>query len=350
MVPEAREFNLSLESQYLNISNKSDEANDEEVVIAHCAVNETDDEWSVIHAKFESIIKSLLPQSEFDFQQSDSNLLKVKKYGNYLETYCSAKTSLSTALKELSKVTSQLNGLEIETKSDLVGNNRSEVFKSCKLIGDMTARFPEFEFKEERNVVVCIVCNQEFNYHQDFDLRKAEISSKFSNLKKNLKRHMERQVHLDKVSAQESTDLIRRKEENRNKKVGFTLGKLSYFNYKHKRPDTDYPELVYLLSKFGVDVGDLNHRRDFPRKLLPYVSEAIEEKIKCYLGSTLQSTGYKPPIKIIADKVTWKHRTRQLMGVVTVVPGAEFPIQALYLGVPVVEEGHKGEDIALNIT
>ena len=54
MVPEAREFNLSLESQYLNISNKSDEANDEEVVIAHCAVNETDDEWSVIHAKFES--------------------------------------------------------------------------------------------------------------------------------------------------------------------------------------------------------------------------------------------------------------------------------------------------------
>ena len=51
---EAREFNISLESQYLNISNKSDEANDEEVVIAHCAVNETDDEWSVIHAKFES--------------------------------------------------------------------------------------------------------------------------------------------------------------------------------------------------------------------------------------------------------------------------------------------------------
>ena len=65
MVPEAREFNLSLESQYLNISNKSDEANDEEVVIAHCAVNETDDEWSVIHAKFESrgfpIMRFLVP-------------------------------------------------------------------------------------------------------------------------------------------------------------------------------------------------------------------------------------------------------------------------------------------------
>ena len=34
----------------------------------------------------------------------------------------------------------------------------------------------------------------------------------------------------------------------------------------------------------------------------------------------------------------------------TVVPGSEDPIQAIYLGIPVVVEGHKGKDIALNIT
>ena len=43
------------------------------------------------------------------------------------------------------------------------------------------------------------------------------------------------------------------------KKVGKILGQLCYFNFKHKRPDTDYPDQVYLLSTFGVDVGDLNH-------------------------------------------------------------------------------------------
>ena len=35
MVPEAREFNISLELQDLNVSNKGDEANDGEVISAH---------------------------------------------------------------------------------------------------------------------------------------------------------------------------------------------------------------------------------------------------------------------------------------------------------------------------
>ena len=48
-------------------------------------------------------------------------------------------------------------------------------------------------------------------------------------------------------------------------------------------------------------------------------------------------TGYKPPAKVVADKATWQHQTRQLIGVVTVVPDADQPLQALVLGTPVVK-------------
>ena len=60
-------------------------------------------------------------------------------------------------------------------------------------------------------------------------------------------------------------------------------------------------------------------------------------------------TGEKPPCKIVADKATWQHSTRQLTGVVTLVAGSDQPIQAMILGTPVVK-AHNGAGVAENIT
>jgi len=52
------------------------------------------------------------------------------------------------------------------------------------------------------------------------------------------------------------------------------------FQFKHKRPDTYFPDQVYMLSTFVVDVGDLNHSREFPHKFLPHVSNSVDERLK----------------------------------------------------------------------
>ena len=50
----------------------------------------------------------------------------------------------------------------------------------------------------------------------------------------------------------------------------------------------------------------------------------------------MTQTGFKPPVKIIADKDTCKNRTRQLVSRLIVVPDADDLIQPVYLGHPVV--------------
>jgi len=169
--------------------------------------DEKQDDWNIVLNKFGSLISSLLPQVELDCSNLKSNLSKCQKYVELLEIYCSSKKSLANALQEISKVSSQLGGLDLNTHSKQV-DNRDEAFKACKSVHDIISKFPEFEFNDEKHAVVCIVCHQEFQYHQEFDSKSEEVSTNLKGLKFSLKRHMGRQVHLDKVADQESKDLM----------------------------------------------------------------------------------------------------------------------------------------------
>ena len=43
-------------------------------------------------------------------------------------------------------------------------------------------------------------------------------------------------------------------------------------------------------------------------------------------------TGQRPPVKILGDKGTWKHNTRMMSGLTTVVPDSPSLIQAFFVG------------------
>ena len=53
-------------------------------------------------------------------------------------------------------------------------------------------------------------------------------------------------------------------------------------------------------------------------------------------------------MNVVADKATWKHRTRQFVMAITMVPDAPELLQTIYLGLPVVKR-HCGMDIAESI-
>ena len=74
-------------------------------------------------------------------------------------------------------------------------------------------------------------------------------------------------------------------------------------------------------------MGDINHSYKFSQKYLESVAEVIKDKVKRYLRTPLPQTGFSPPVKVLADKATHKHRTRQFVGLTTIVPNAVELIQ-----------------------
>jgi hypothetical protein len=71
-------------------------------------------------------------------------------------------------------------------------------------------------------------------------------------------------------------------------------------------------------------------------------------KVKEYHKSDMDQTGFKPPVKIVADKDTYKHRTRQIIALIIVFPQAEDFIQHVYVAHPIVTK-HSGREVAENL-
>ena len=124
--------------------------------------------------------------------------------------------------------------------------------------------------------------------------------------------------------------------------------RLSLELIKMGQPFTDYPELVTLFVKNVLYMGDINHSPDFPAKYLKSVASVVRDQIKETLDTILKQTGHVRPCKIIADKDTTKHMTRQLICITSVFPDAKDLIQTIYIDHPLIKH-HTAKDVAVNI-
>ena len=95
-------------------------------------------------------------------------------------------------------------------------------------------------------------------------------------------------------------------------------------------------------------MGNINHSEAFVKKFLINVSDVISNRLKNFLSERQIQTGFQPPPKIIADKATWKHRTRHFIMAVTVVPDSNKLLQVVYLGHPIIKV-HNGKGVADSI-
>ena len=201
-------------------------------------------------------------------------------------------------------------------------DNETILMSSCSL-ADITTRFQEFEYNAKLGGVICILCSAQandnkdavFDYPSDLesDFKDKLKSKKFSNLKISLKRHLQRQTHQNALALATSKANLQFKEDTRNKMVALRISRIAYFLLKSGRPDTDFTSHIYLHSANGSDVGDINHSAQYPSKFLVHVTTVLENQLKSFLSSRLDQTGHKPPTKVVADKATWQHQTRQLM-------------------------------------
>ena len=119
--------------------------------------------------------------------------------------------------------------------------------------------------------------------------------------------------------------------------------------YIKGRPYTDYEDDVMLLAQSGAIVGELNHSRKFPASFRPSVTKVIHKKVESFLKSPLVQTGHLPPCGISADKGTYKHRSRQFLSCVVVMPGDNNWLEVLTCGQPMVTQSSTGQELAKNM-
>ena len=124
--------------------------------------------------------------------------------------------------------------------------------------------------------------------------------------------------------------------------------RICYILDKKVCPFSDYPEQVALYVKGHVYMGDIYHSKRFATDFLPKVADVVRAEVQGVLKEKLPQTGFMRPVKIVADKDTTKHRTRQVVCVTTVFPEAEDLIQTLFIDHPLIKH-HKAEDTAENI-
>ena len=171
-------------------------------------------------------------------------------------------------------------------------------------------------------------------------------SEAFRNLKKQLRRHLTGVLHKSNLNDAASAEKLKSKEERWERLVGMRIGTTCYYLFKKVRPDTDFPNLLLLQSMNELDIGELNHSEKFPASFLPYVAEEVEYRVNNFLNNRLDQPSFRPVGKVVANKSTHKHRTRQFVAFITVVPDSTELIQPIFLDIHVVKAGHTGPAIA----
>ena len=258
--------------------------------------------------------------------------------------------------QEMKNLTEALQDLKltaaVEAEPREVGDvNKDWLIKEATSIKEITEVVPEFCYKAEKDCIVCEVCEEQFKYERELrdDFRGNNMSSKFSNLKKSLRRHLTRPKHISKVEEEQIKEEQWKKEETRNQKVGMNIGRLVYFIIFNARADTDLPILIYMLQRAGADVGDINHCKALVPSLLPFLSKAMENRVHRLLSTPLVATGCLPPANLMADKATDKRDSRHLIGALTYNPGGSTLYTALFLGCPLCARG-TGDHLTESIT
>ena len=297
------------------------------------------DDSDDVQATVDKVLDSmgLVVNSELDTVQKLNLLLKNAEVVNAVKV-------LEPLVKDLKKITQ--NDSRIEAVNDHL--DVKEVMGKCRSVCDILNSFPEYE-KWEEGWIKCFICKTKFRAEEDGNSEEDSIlTRRFRNLKKILVCHLESSVHKAESAKKFAVEALEDKQESRVNSIGLVLGCICYLILKRGRPYEDYTDFVSLLSKFGVDVGEINHSFNFVGKFRAKAAEGILRRWKDHLSSRCPQTGCLPPCKILGDMATWQHWTRQAVGLAVLMPGSKQLIQTILLGFPRICR-HDGDSLSKNI-
>ena len=149
-------------------------------------------------------------------------------------------------------------------------------------------------------MVICNICKESFKYDEDerTDFTKVGdiLPTKFRSLKRNVKIHLTRKVHTDAVNQIKTRDEETTKVFSRNERAGMIVFRQAYSHIKMRRPDRDFEKELFLLSKAGCDIGNINHSANLIGKFRPFLHKTIKQQISNFFSSPMIVTGFTPAL------------------------------------------------------
>ena len=288
----------------------------------------------------DKIVRDLLPAFLEEEEDHRSEISSLKS------GVCMLKESVEFLKEELNRSKSEKRSSVTLPQETLNVFDDETLLRKCKSVQDPLRYFPELELVNADSTLVCRVCipDKVVAIHSGNALPSGmflvpaetegvnEIMSRaLRNLKVSIFRHLKRDSHQQAIQHDKNLNENYEKEACRSNKIAMHIGSACYRLYYRGRPYTDLEDDLLLLYRFGVEVGDINHSHKFAQNYLHSVAEVVKGKIQGFLNTRMPRTGFMPPIKVLADKATYKHRTRQFVGVATMVPDADDLIQYIYI-------------------
>ena len=171
---------------------------------------------------------------------------------------------------------SLINGIFCFAKRDEHGN--------LALMDDSNELSEEIEVLDNRNCyLVCQLCHansprttkgmrvHEKEYKKELD---KGLEEWFINFKKGLSSHMETENHSKALKEYEKkVEEIRNEVEEVKKSIRY----LVYYLIRSNTAFLRFPELLAVASQCGLQIGNINHSRNFPPKILPLIDAVMLE-------------------------------------------------------------------------
>ena len=126
--------------------------------------------------------------------------------------------------------------------------------------------------------------------------------------------------------------------------MGRRLGTLAYFLYHNNLPFTLYESFLPWFTLNNIDVGEINHSREFVRKFVHSVYDVLIDRLKKFLQKPLLCTGKPSPIAILGDKGTIKRDVTQPTLIRVASPSKNRLFQKFYMSHPEVLS-HTGDNV-----
>ena len=240
--------------------------------------------------------------------------------------------------EKLDQILLAVKGEKLQAKDaisvqDQEKGDSSELVKKIKYCRSMKVILDSgFSYDSESEILSCSVCEDsvasgEFLYSPEEGLEFKEdefLPREFINLKRTVCRHIQQsKSHTEAVKTQAEKGDEANRLKSKTYQAGMNLGRACMQGYLLGRPFTDYESNILLLKMSGAEVGELNHSRKFPPAFRSSVSKVVNRRVKKFIQTPLEQTGHMPPVCISADKGTYKHRGRQFLSVVTIMPGGQ---------------------------
>lgn len=154
--------------------------------------------------------------------------------------------------------------------------------------------------------------------------RLQNLPTKFNHLKFSIKRHFNTTQHRINVDNCE-------KKLVESRSIPHAICCTAYYVMKNSIKADAFTGLIYMQSLSGIPVGNSCHSKKTFQKLRVCFTEEIMKSVRTFCERTTC-------VSIVADKVSIRGNTFELVGLIAIIPQAEDGklIQALVIGSPIV--------------